>query len=102
MGIEVLSGTPVKDLAQKDVVYLSDRLARKMFDTENPIGKVISYSKEIELTVKGTYADIPENATVRPEADDFSAVDMEPQMGKLLMERRRQLAGVHPFSSRSR
>lgn len=68
MGIEVLSGTPVKDLAQKDVVYLSDRLARKMFDTENPIGKVISYSKEIELTVKGTYADIPENATVRPEA----------------------------------
>ena len=68
MGIEVLSGTPVKDLAQKDVVYLSDRLARKMFDTENPIGKVISYSKEIELTVKGTSADIPENATVRPEA----------------------------------
>ena len=68
MGIEVLSGTPVKDLAQKDVVYLSDRLARKMFDTENPIGKVISYSKEIELTVKGTFADIPENATVRPEA----------------------------------
>jgi putative ABC transport system permease protein len=39
-----------------------------MFDTENPIGKVISYRKEIELTVKGTYADIPENATVRPEA----------------------------------
>ena len=68
MGVEVLSGTPVKDLAQKDIIYLSDRLARKMFDTENPIGKVISYRKEIELTVKGTYADIPENATVRPEA----------------------------------
>ncbi|WP_455585979.1 ABC transporter permease [Bacteroides sp.] len=68
MGIEVLSGTPVKDLAQKDVIYLSDRLARKMFDKENPIGKVISYGKDIELTVKGTYADIPENSTVRPEA----------------------------------
>ncbi len=53
---------------QKDVVFLSDRLARKMFDQENPIGKVISYNKEIELTVKGTYADIPENATVRPDA----------------------------------
>ena len=25
-------------------------------------------NKEIELTVKGTYADIPENATVRPDA----------------------------------
>lgn len=68
MGIEVLSGTPVKDLAQKDIIYLSNRLARKMFDMENPIGKVISYRKEIELTVKGTYADISENATVRPEA----------------------------------
>lgn len=68
MGIEVLSGNPVKDLSQKDVIYLSDRLARRMFDEENPIGKVISYNKEIELTVKGTYADIPENATVNPEA----------------------------------
>lgn len=68
MGIEVLSGTPVKDLTQKDVIYLSDRLAQKMFDKENPIGKVISFGKDIPLTVKGTYADIPENATVRPEA----------------------------------
>lgn len=68
MGIEVLSGNPVKDLSQKDVIYLSDRLARRMFDKENPIGKVISYNKEIELTVKGTYADIPENATINPEA----------------------------------
>lgn len=68
MGIEVLSGVPEKDLVQKDVIFLSDRLARKMFDKENPIGKVISYNKDMELTVKGTYADIPENATVRPEA----------------------------------
>ena len=68
MGIDVLSGVPEKELMQKDVVFLSDRLARKMFDQENPIGKVISYNKEIELTVKGTYADIPENATVRPDA----------------------------------
>lgn len=68
MGIEVLSGVPSKDLMQKDVIFLSDHLARKMFDKENPIGKVISYNKEIELTVKGVYVDIPENATVRPEA----------------------------------
>ena len=51
MGIDVLSGVPEKELMQKDVVFLSDRLARKMFDQENPIGKVISYNKEIELTV---------------------------------------------------
>lgn len=68
MGIEVLSGIPEKELMQKDVIFLSDRLARKMFDKENPIGKVITYNKDIELTVKGTFADIPENSTVRPEA----------------------------------
>lgn len=68
MGIEVLSGDPVRDLAQKDVIYLSDRLARKMFGGENPVGKVISYNKEWNLTVRGTYAALPDNCTMAPEA----------------------------------
>lgn len=68
MGIEVLSGNPVQDLAQKDVIYLSERLARKMFGNENPIGKVISYDKKWDLTVRGTYATLPDNCTMKPEA----------------------------------
>ena len=68
MGIEVTSGNPVKDLQQVDVVYLSDDLAKRMFGGENPIGKVISYNKQIPLTVRGTYADIPANSTVRSQA----------------------------------
>lgn len=68
MGIEVLSGTPEKDLMQNDVIFLSDDLAQKIYGGENPIGKVISYNKELQLTVKGTYVDLPENATMRPEA----------------------------------
>ena len=68
MGIEVTSGNPVKDLQQVDVIYLSDNLANRMFGGENPIGKVISYNKQIPLTVRGTYADIPNNSTVRPKA----------------------------------
>lgn len=39
-----------------------------MFGGENPIGKIISFNKEIELTVKGTYAALPENCTMRPKA----------------------------------
>lgn len=66
MGIEVLSGNPEKDLMQNDVIFLSDDLAQKIYGGENPIGKVISY-KELQLTVKGTYVDLPENATMRPE-----------------------------------
>ena len=68
MGIEVTSGTPVQDLQQIDVIYLSDELASRMFGGENPIGKVISYNKQMKLTVRGTYTDIPENSTLNPKA----------------------------------
>ena len=68
MGIEVLSGDPERDLTQKDVVFLSDRLAKKMFGAENPVGKLVNYGKEYDLIVKGTYAALPENATMNPEA----------------------------------
>ncbi len=68
MGIEVTSGNPVQDLQELDVIYLSDDLASRMFGGENPIGKVISYNKQMELTVRGTYADIPINSTMCPKA----------------------------------
>ena len=68
MGIEVTSGNPIQDLQQMDVVYLSDELASQMFGDENPIGKVISYNKQMPLTVRGTYADIPANSTMRAKA----------------------------------
>ena len=68
LGIEVTSGNPVQDLQELDVIYLSDDLAKRMFGGENPIGKVISYNKQMELTVRGTYADIPANSTMRPKA----------------------------------
>lgn len=68
MGIEVLSGNPEKELVQKDVIFLSDRFAKKIFGGENPIGKRLSYDHQFDLTVKGTYANLPENATINPEA----------------------------------
>ncbi len=39
MGIEVLSGNPEKELMQQDVIFLSARLARKIFGDEDPIGR---------------------------------------------------------------
>ena len=62
MGIEVLSGNPVQDLQQPNVIYLSKSLAERMFGGENPIGKVR------DLTVRGTYNDIPDNTTVKADA----------------------------------
>ena len=68
MGIDVTNGNPVQDLQELDVIYLSDDLAARMFGGENPIGKVISYNKNMDLTVRGTFADIPANSTMRPKA----------------------------------
>lgn len=68
MGIEVLSGDAEKELMQPEVVFLSESFAKRIFGDENPIGKVLSYDHQIDLTVKGTYADVPENATIHPEA----------------------------------
>ena len=68
MGIEVTSGNPVQDLQQADVIYLSERFAKRVFGNENPIGKILSYNKELDLIVKGTYATIPDNCTINPEA----------------------------------
>lgn len=68
MGIEVLSGNPVQDLQQPNVIYLSQSLAERMFGGEEPVGKVISYNHERDLTVRGTFADLPDNTTVRADA----------------------------------
>ena len=68
MGIDVTNGNPVQDLQELDVIYLSDDLATRMFGDENPIGKVINYDKMLDLTVRGTFADIPVNSTMRPKA----------------------------------
>lgn len=67
MGIEVLSGNPVKDLQQPDVIFLSDRFAKKIFGGEDPVGKTINYNHEKDFMVKGTYKALPANATVNPE-----------------------------------
>ena len=68
MGIEVTSGNPVQDLQELDVIYLSDDLAKRMFGGENPIGKIINYDRMLDLTVRGTFANIPVNSTMRPKA----------------------------------
>ncbi len=63
MGIDILQGDP-HELVNKDVIFLSDRMAKKMFGDENPIGKTLHLKKDVALTVKGLYAALPENTTL--------------------------------------
>ena len=41
MGIEVLSGNPVKDLQQPDVIFLSDRFAKKIFGHDFEVAQAL-------------------------------------------------------------
>ncbi len=68
LGIEVLKGNPVQDLVQPDLIYLCESLAKRIFGEEDPIGKVIHYGKDFQLTVKGVYADLPDNCTISRES----------------------------------
>ena len=68
MGVKVLSGNPVRDLQQPHVIYLSESFAKRLFGGENPIGKTLNYNHERDLTVRGTYADLPDNTTVKADA----------------------------------
>lgn len=63
-GIELLAGNPL-DLSTVDVIFISKSFARNLFGDENPMGKTLLMNKKHEFTIKGIYADIPENTEVR-------------------------------------
>ena len=70
--LDVLEGNP-QDLANPDVVFLSESGARSMFGSEDPLGKTVSYDiwgEEAVLLVKGIFRDVPLNTSLekRPEA----------------------------------
>lgn len=66
MGIDVLTGDP-QELANPDVIFLAASFAKQVFGNENPIGKTLMYNREVPFIIRGIYADIPENATLKHE-----------------------------------
>lgn len=64
MGIEVISGDP-RELTNPEVMFVSQSFAREAFGGENPIGKILLYNKNMPMTVKGIYADTPENCSLQ-------------------------------------
>lgn len=66
LGITVLQGN-VMDLANPDMVFVSEEVARRMFGDENPVGKVLMKDKTHELMVRGVFKQIGENNSMRPD-----------------------------------
>ena len=72
MGITLQKGNAL-DMAQPDVMFLSESFARDLFGSEDPIGKTMTYEfhnqGDVPFIVRGIFADIPENTTLeRPKA----------------------------------
>jgi putative ABC transport system permease protein len=64
---QLKSGNP-KSLQKPNVVFLSETTAKKYFDTENPIGQVLSLDNQFgnaAYTVEGVYVDMLENSDIR-------------------------------------
>lgn len=52
-------------LSDPNTIFITERLGNKLFMGENPIGKVIEYSSERVLTVKGIIKNVPDNSTLK-------------------------------------
>ncbi|MDR0895624.1 MAG: ABC transporter permease [Prevotellaceae bacterium] len=58
IGMEVVRGN-LHDLASPYTLFLSERKARELFGDEEAIGKVLSFDKRWDVTVRGIYRDLP-------------------------------------------
>ena len=67
MGIPLIEGNAL-DLHMPDALFLSEASARRIFGSENPIGKTLRWQNKYELIVKGIFADMPQNVTMYAEA----------------------------------
>lgn len=62
LGVQLLNGDP-KEMANPDVLFLSESFAKEVFAGKNPVGEVLKYNKNMPMTVKGVYKDFPENSS---------------------------------------
>ncbi len=60
-GLTLLEGSP-KDLGVQGNAFISQRMARKLYGSESPIGKELSVEKLFNVTIRGIYADVPRNS----------------------------------------
>lgn len=61
----VISGETETPLQGITAIAISERLAKKIFNTEDPIGKTLEVNKIYNLTVTGVFKNAPENSSLQ-------------------------------------
>ncbi|MCY6337708.1 ABC transporter permease [Bacteroides fragilis] len=64
MGVEVLKGNKA-DLVAPDAIFINESLARRVFGDADPIGQTMLWEKNYPVTVRGVFADQPENTDLK-------------------------------------
>ena len=62
--IELSSGT-VQNFNSPTTIFLSESLAEILFDSINPIGRVVKYEGLTDMTIKGVYPDLSSNSHIQ-------------------------------------
>ncbi|MFD2935920.1 ABC transporter permease [Spirosoma flavum] len=82
---EWISGNPKTALSAPNTVVLTERYAHKYFGSANPIGKVLRFDNQADLTVTGLIKNLPSNTKLR--YDGFISYSTIPTLlGKQAMQ----------------
>ena len=58
-----ISGTPEAVMKQPNAIAISERMAKKLFGEEDPMGKTFSLDDQFPVEVKAVYKDFPKNSS---------------------------------------
>lgn len=62
---QVISGNPKKQLAQPNLAFLSQSLAKKLFGQQDPLGKKLNVRNKLDVEVAGVFKDVPVNSSLQ-------------------------------------
>jgi putative ABC transport system permease protein len=65
LSFPIVKGSETSPLTDIKSIAISERLAEKLFDNENPIGKSLNLGASHELIVTSVFANIPEHSTLQ-------------------------------------
>ncbi|AXY73408.1 ABC transporter permease [Paraflavitalea soli] len=63
MTFPAISGDPVKALEQSGSIVITEKIAKKLFGKEDPMGKLIRYNNQYALQVGAVIRDLPANSS---------------------------------------
>lgn len=62
---EFVTGGPPEDINQNNFIYLTEKVASKLFGKEDAIGETIYFQEGLEFTVVGVLKDLPDNSSIQ-------------------------------------